>query len=128
MAHFMSPYASQTYAVLRIVSGLLFLQHGSQKLLGFPGDAISGLPGFILWVAGPIELVGGALILIGLFTRWAAFISAGLMAVAYWMAHGLDALFPLENGGELAVLYCFIFLMISAGGSGIWSMDGTGDS
>ena len=124
----MSPYAAQTYAILRIVSGLLFLQHGSQKLMGFPGEMMAGIPGFILWVAGPIELIGGALIMIGLFTRWAAFVSCGLMAVAYWMAHGLDTLFPISNGGELAVLYCFIFLAISGGGSGIWSIDGGSDS
>ena len=124
----MSPYAAPTYAILRIVSGLLFMQHGSQKLMSFPVDAYEGMDWHILWVAGPIELIGGGLIMIGLFTRWAAFISSGLMAVAYWIAHGLDGLFPLANGGELAVLYCFIFLMIAGNGSGIWSVDGGSDS
>lgn len=76
-----------------------------------------------IYVAGPIELVGGVLIMIGLFTGWAAFLSSGLMAAAYWMAHGMKALLPLENGAELAALYCFVFLFISAQGSGIWSVD-----
>lgn len=123
MAAFMSSYSSQTYALLRIVTGLLFALHGSQKLLDFPVEASAGMPGFITFIAGPIELVGGLLILIGLFTSWAAFLSSGLMAVAYWMAHGTKALFPMQNQGELAVLYCFIFLFISAQGSGIWSVD-----
>jgi len=123
MAAFMSSYGSQTYALLRIVSGLLFTLHGSQKLLDFPIEASAGIPGFITYIAGPIELVGGLLIMVGLFTSWAAFIASGLMAAAYWMAHGMNALFPMENQGELAVLYCFIFLMISAQGSGTWSID-----
>jgi putative oxidoreductase len=123
MAAFMSSYRSQTYALLRIVSGFLFAIHGGQKLLSFPIEASPGMPWFITYIAGPIELVGGLLILVGLFTSWAAFISSGLMAVAYWMAHGTKALFPQENQGELAILYCFVFLMISATGSGIWSVD-----
>ena len=123
MASFMSSYSSQTYALLRIVTGLLFALHGSQKLLSFPMDAHAGLPGFITYVAGPIEMIGGVLIAVGLLTTWAAFLSSGLMAVAYWMAHGTKALFPMENQGELAVVYCFVFLFISAQGSGIWSVD-----
>lgn len=121
----MAPYASHTYAVLRIVSGFLFLWHGSQKLLGFPGGMPGGAPAFVLWVAGPIELIGGALIMVGLFTRWAAFVASGLMASAYWMAHGLKAPLPIQNQGELAALYCFVFLLISAQGAGIWSVDGS---
>ncbi len=124
MAAFMQPYQGQTYALLRIVAGFLFLWHGAQKLLGFP-LAPPDAPPFILYVAGPIELVGGLLILLGLFTRWAAFVASGLMAAAYWMAHGTQHLFPLVNKGELAVLYCFVFLFISAKGSGIWSVDHT---
>jgi putative oxidoreductase len=123
MAAFMSSYHSQTYALLRIVSGFLFAIHGGQKVLSFPIEASPGMPWFITYIAGPIELVGGLLILVGLFTSWAAFISSGLMAAAYWMAHGTKALFPQENQGELAALYCFVFLMISATGSGIWSVD-----
>ena len=125
MEHFMKRYDAQVYALLRIVTGFMFLWHGSQKLLGFPGEAPTGAPAFILYVAGPIELIGGILILIGLFTRWAAFLCSGLMAVAYWLAHGTQAFLPLLNGGELAVLYCFVFLFISAYGPGVWSIDGT---
>ncbi|MBW2424810.1 MAG: DoxX family protein [Deltaproteobacteria bacterium] len=125
MASFMAPFASQTYAALRIVSGFLFLWHGSQKLLGFPGGAPEGAPAIVIWVAGPIELVGGALIMVGLFTRWAAFVCSGLMASAYWMAHGLRAPLPIQNQGELAALYCFVFLLISSQGAGIWSIDGS---
>jgi putative oxidoreductase len=120
---FMSAFDKQTYALMRIVAGLLFLWHGAQKLLGFPAPAPEGIPAFVTYVAGPIELVGGALVMIGLFTSWAAFLCAGLMAAAYWMVHGTQHLFPLVNKGELAVLYCFVFLFISAKGSGIWSLD-----
>ncbi len=123
MAAFMKGFDSQTYALMRIVTGLLFLWHGAQKLIGFPKDAPDA-PAFILYVAGPIELFGGILVMIGLMTRWAAFLCSGLMACAYWMAHGTKALFPLLNGGELAILYCFVFLFISAHGPGIWSVDG----
>lgn len=125
MAAFMKPYSEQTYALYRIVIGLLFLWHGTQKLFGFPGEAPAEAPALILYVAGPIELVGGVLVMIGLFTRWAAFICSGLMAAAYWMAHGTKALFPIDNGGELAILYCFGFLLVSAHGAGIWSVDGS---
>jgi putative oxidoreductase len=123
MPHFMDRFGSQSYAALRIVAGLLFFLHGSQKLFGFPMAAPAQAPDFVLYVAGPIELVGGALVAIGLFTRWSAFVCSGLMAAAYWMAHGTKHLFPMLNGGELAVLYCFIFLCISAKGPGIWSVD-----
>jgi putative oxidoreductase len=122
MATFMQSFQSQTYAALRIVAGLLFLWHGASKLFGFPTPAPDA-PAFIIYVAGGIELVGGALVMVGLFTRWAAFLCSGLMAAAYWMAHGTKALFPIENGGELAALYCFVFLCISARGAGIWSVD-----
>ena len=125
MATFLRPYEAQTYALFRIVFGFLFLWHGSQKVLGFPGGVPAEAPPFILWTAGPIELVGGILILIGLFTRWAAFICSGLMAAAYWMAHGTQALLPIQNHGELAVVYCFAFLFIAARGAGIWSVDAT---
>ena len=123
MAAFMSRFSAETYAVLRIVTGLLFLWHGMQKLFGFPGEVPAGAPAFVLYVAGPIEFVGGVLVGIGLFTRWAAFLCSGLMASAYWMAHGTKAILPLQNGGELAVLYCFVFLFIAANGPGIWSAD-----
>ena len=124
MATFMRGYEPQAYALLRIISGFLFLWHGLQKLFGFPGQMPPGVPAFIIWVAGPIELVGGILVMIGLFTSWAAFLASGLMAFAYWMGHGTRALLPVVNQGELAVLYCFVFLFISARGPGIWSVDG----
>jgi len=123
MAGFMKSYSAETYAVMRIVTGGLFLWHGSQKLFGWPGEPPGEAPAFILYTAGPIELVGGALVMIGLFTRWAAFICSGTMAAAYWMAHGTKAFLPIMNHGELAVLYCFAFLFISAHGPGIWSVD-----
>ncbi|MEO6027521.1 MAG: DoxX family protein [Candidatus Binatia bacterium] len=121
---FMKAREAEVYAALRIVTGFLFLWHGMQKLFGFPGEMPPGVPAFITWVAGPLELFGGILVLIGLFTRPTAFVLSGLMACAYWMAHGTKALLPVVNGGELAVLYCFLFLFISARGSGMWSVDG----
>ena len=123
MISMMSKYSSYCYALLRIAVGFLFLWHGVQKLFGFPSGMPAGVPVFITYVAGPIELVGGILIMIGLFTNYAAFLASGLMAFAYWIAHGTKALLPLQNNGELAALYCFVFLFIAAQGSGIWSVD-----
>jgi putative oxidoreductase len=122
MPTFMESFQPQAYALLRIVAGLLFLWHGTQKLFAFP-TAPPPVPGFVIYIAGPIQLIGGLLVMIGLFAGWAAFLYSGLMAVAYWMAHGLQALFPIANEGELAALYCFVFLYIAARGSGIWSVD-----
>lgn len=124
MVDFMKAYEAQSYAAMRIVTGLLFLWHGTQKLFGFPAEVPSSAPAWILYTAGPIELIGGVLVMIGLMTRPAAFLCSGTMAVAYWMAHGFQAIFPLNNGGELAALYCFVFLFIAARGPGIWSIDG----
>jgi len=123
MAGFMGFLNRQAYALMRIVVGFLFLWHGAQKLFSFPMPMPPGVPAFITYIAGPIELIGGALVMIGLFTRWAAFLCSGLMAVAYWMAHGTKALLPIQNGGELAVLYCFVFLFISTQGGGLWSSE-----
>ena len=117
------PLEPQLYALMRVVIGFLFLWHGSQKLLGFPSGVPAGAPAFIIYIAGPIELVGGLLVMIGLFTRPAAFLASGLMAFAYWMAHGHKAILPVENGGELAALYCFVFLFIAARGPGDFSLD-----
>jgi putative oxidoreductase len=121
----MKPFNAHCYAALRIVVGFTFLWHGTAKLFGFPDGVPEGTPAFVLYVAGPIELIGGVLVMIGWQTRWAAFICSGLMAAAYWMAHGTQALLPVSNGGELAVLYCFIFLYISSQGAGSWSVDGS---
>lgn len=123
MSPFMAKYTSQVYALLRIVTGFLFLWHGVQKLFGFPPGMPPGVPAFIIYGAGPIELICGILVMIGLFTRYAAFLASGQMAAAYWIAHGTKAFLPLVNNGELAVLYCFVFLFISTQGGGIWSID-----
>ncbi len=117
-------WAPRLLSVLRIIAALLFMQHGTQKLLGFPP---SGRPGpelvSLLGLAGVLELVGGALLLLGLFTRPVAFLLAGEMAVAYWMAHAPRGFFPILNAGELAALYCFVFLYLAAAGGGEWSLD-----
>jgi putative oxidoreductase len=119
---FISRYEPQIYSLLRIVAGFLFLWHGSQKLFSLP-DAGFKLPAYIVFIAGPIEFFGGLLIMTGLWTRWAAFICSGEMAFAYWKSHALHALLPLVNHGELAMLYCFLFLYILVKGSGIFSID-----
>ena len=124
MMKFMTRYTEQSYAILRMVSGFLFIWHGSQKLFGFPGGFMEGVPPFITYIAGPIELIGGVLICIGLLTRVSAFLSSGLMAVAYWMAHSsMESPWPSVNHGDAAILYCFVFLYIAAQGAGIWSLD-----
>lgn len=119
-------FEPQSYALLRVVAGLMFAMHGSQKLLGWPANAAAGggggLPPMIV-AAGAIELIGGLLILAGLFTSVAAFISSGQMAVAFFMAHFPNGWNPLLNQGELAALYSFVFLFIATRGSGIWSID-----
>ncbi|MGB8491745.1 MAG: DoxX family protein [Bacteroidales bacterium] len=119
---FLSGYEVELYSVLRIVAGFLFLWHGSQKLFHIP--PMEGmLPHYAIYIGGPIELIGGFLIMIGLWSRWAAFIASGEMAFAYWTVHALHAALPLVNRGELAILYCFLFLYISSKGSGVISVD-----
>jgi putative oxidoreductase len=112
-------------SIMRIITGFLFMQHGAQKILGLLGGRRGGPPEFLTlpWIAGVLELFGGLLILIGLFTRPVAFILSGLMAVAYFMAHAPGGFWPLLNGGELAALYSFVFLYLSAAGGGPWSLD-----
>ena len=112
----------EAYALLRIVAGFLFIWHGSQKLFDFPLEFPYPLSPLIQ-AAAIIEVAGGALLLLGLFTRPVAFLCSGTMAVAYWMAHGMRDLFPINNGGEISALYCFIFLLIACKGSGVWSID-----
>jgi putative oxidoreductase len=101
----------------------MFLLHGTQKFFNFPQQYPYGELGFLSIAAGSIELIGGVLIILGLTTRGAAFLCSGTMAAAYWLVHGTKSFYPLVNGGELAALYCFIFLFIACKGSGIWSMD-----
>lgn len=116
--------SSRMLAVLRIVTGLLFTEHGTQKLLGFP---LSDKPApellSLAGIGGVMELVGGVLIVVGLFTRPVAFLLAGEMAVAYWMFHAPRGMFPILNGGDAAILYCFVFLYLCVAGAGLWSVD-----
>ena len=122
---FLRPHAARIYALLRIMAGFMFLFHGLQKLFGMFGGVPPGAPAFIIYGAGGIELVCGVLIMIGLFTGPAAFLASGTMAAAYFMGHVFPQshILPIVNQGELAALYCFAFLYISAHGSGIWSVD-----
>ncbi len=123
MATSLQSWAPQARAVLRIVAALLFIEHGTQKILSFPASDFAPSAGSLLWFAGVIEIVGGVLFLLGLFTRPVAFILCGQMAVAYWMAHAPQGVYPVVNGGEGAILYCFIFLYFVFAGPGSLSMD-----
>jgi putative oxidoreductase len=117
-------WTPRALSILRIMTGLLFLEHGTQKLLGFPPSEHAFPPLFSLaGLQGVLELVGGFLILIGLLTRPVAFILAGDMAVAYFMAHAPRGFFPTLNGGQLAILFCFVFLYLVFAGGGEWSVD-----
>jgi putative oxidoreductase len=120
----LSERTPQVLSLLRIVSGLLFLQHGTAKVLGFP--LIEGMPGpgFSLpGLSGPLELIFGALLVVGLFTRPVAFLASGFCAVGYFFAHAGQGFFPILNGGELIALYCFVFLYLAFAGAGPWSLD-----
>lgn len=110
-------------SALRAMTGLLLLQHGTTKFLSFPPTQMSGASDPISLASGSLELVGGALIVVGLFTRPVAFILSGFTAVAYFMAHAPSSFYPIVNQGELAILYCFAFLYLSAAGAGPWSLD-----
>lgn len=119
-----SERAPQFLSLLRIMSGLLFLEHGTAKVLGFP--AVEGMPGpglSLAGLSGPFELVLGALLVLGLFTRPAAFLAAGFCAVGYWAIHAMQGFFPILNGGETIALYCFVFLYLTFAGPGPWSLD-----
>ena len=122
---FMSGWSQQILSALRIVSAFMFMQHGGQKVFGFPVEPriefvlVSLNPG----LAGVMEIIGGFLLLVGLFTRQVAFVLSGLMAFAYFMAHAPRGFWTLANGGDSAVLYCFVFLTIAAVGGGCWSLD-----
>ena len=120
----LSAYRPQALTALRIMTALLFIEHGTQKFIDFPpaeqpfGDLMN-----ILGVAGVLEVVGGVLILIGLFTRPVAFVLCGFMAVAYFMAHAPQSFFPINNRGDAAVLFCFVFLYLTAAGPGAFALD-----
>jgi putative oxidoreductase len=118
-----SKYLPETLSILRIVIGLMFLEHGTAKLLGFPQSPMA-MPamGTLIWFQGVIEVAGGALFALRLFTRPVAFILAGDMAVAYFMAHASKGFFPLLNGGDAAILYCFVFLIYFVAGPGRWAI------
>lgn len=126
---FLRPHAEKIYAVTRILAGLMFMAHGLQKIFGLFGGTPEGTPAFIVWGAGSIELVTGALIAIGLFTAPAAFLASGTMAAAFVMGHVFGPqnpthnILPIVNRGELAVVYCWLFLYVAAKGAGIWSAD-----
>ena len=122
MEKVLGKFSPSIYALLRIVAGLLFAQHGAQKLFGALGGETVQLASR-MGLAGVIELVGGLLIALGLFASLAAFVASGEMAAAYFIAHAGNALFPIQNRGELAVLYCFLFLYIASRGPGVWSVD-----
>jgi len=119
----LNPWAPRVLSVVRIVAGLIFLAHGSQKLLGFPASDMNPPMFSIFWFAGAIELIAGTLITIGLFTRPAAFIASGTMAFAYFIAHAPQNFFPALNGGDAAILFCFFFLYLVFAGPGSWSID-----
>ena len=122
MTRWLDRYSDLTYAVMRLVVGLLFACHGAQKLFGVLGGA-SQLSNPMMLAAGVIEFAGGLLVGVGLWAGYAAFIASGQMAVAYFKVHASGGFWPIVNKGELAVLYCFIFLFIASRGSGSWSVD-----
>ena len=121
----LSRWQPQLLAILRIVVALLFLEHALIKLFGFPPGGQPGLQhmGTLLWIGGVVELVTAVLVLLGLFTRLAAFVAAGEMAIAYFMVHAPKSFYPAINMGEAAILFCFVFLYIAAAGAGAWSID-----
>ncbi len=116
-------WAPRVLSILRIVAAILFFEHGTAKLLGFPVTDRS--PEFLSlgWIAGALEVIGGPLLILGLFTRPVAFILAGQMAFAYWLAHAPQSIYPLLNNGDAAILFCFIFLYLVFAGPGPWSVD-----
>ena len=119
----MSVWEPRMLSILRIMTGLLFMEHGMSKLFNYPPGNLH--PSFLtlLWFAGVLECFGGALVVLGLFTRVVAFLLSGEMAIAYFMVHAPQGFFPLLNHGEAAVLYCFVFLYLCFAGGGEWSLD-----
>lgn len=123
MSEFLTKWSPQVLSVLRFIAGFLMIWHGSQKLFGFPPSSGGGGGGALMTVAGIIEFFGGALLIVGLFTRPAAFLLSGLLAVGYFMAHAPQGFLPILNKGELAVIYCFVFFYLFFAGGGAWSLD-----
>ncbi len=119
---FFSRYELFSYTILRVVAGFLFLWHGSEKLFHYP-DPGAAIPHYVVVIAGPIEFIGGILIMTGLWTRLAAFLASGEMAYAYWFVHAGRSVLPIVNQGELAVVYCFLFLFFFFRGAGKYSLD-----
>jgi putative oxidoreductase len=126
MTERLDAWAPQMRSLLRIMAGLLFLEHGTMKHLRLPPAAGPSMEAWSLgWIAGLFELVGGALLALGLFTRPVAFVLSGVMASAYFIAHAPKSFFPVLNGGDAAILYCFVFLYFVFAGPGPWSLDAT---
>ncbi len=121
MEKYLGKFSGQIFALTRIIFGFLLACHGAQKMFGVLGGQVAGAP--LFQVAGVIELVGGSMILLGLFGSWAAFLASGEMAVAYFKVHQPNGGLPIQNRGELAVAFCFFFLYVAAHGSGMWSVD-----
>jgi putative oxidoreductase len=122
---FVAVWGPKMLSVLRIMAALLFMEHGTQKLLAFPEPSPRGSPELfsLIGFAGVLELVGGALLVLGLFTRPVAFILSGQMAAAYFIAHAPQSFYPILNNGDAAILYCFVFLYLAIVGGGPWSLD-----
>lgn len=122
-----SIWAPRMLSVLRIVAALLFFVHGTDKILGFPNTGRTPDAFTLGWIAGVIELFGGALLIVGLFTRPVAFLTSGQMAVAYFIGHAPESFYPVINGGDAAILFCFVFLYLVFAGPGPWSVDAMRD-
>ncbi len=120
MVSFMKNYENQTYALMRITTGFMFLCHGASKFMAMIEE--TARPWHIQWIAAPIEQIGGAWVMLGLFTAPAAFLCAGMAAASYWVGHFPRGYLPIMNRGDAAALYSFVFLYISAKGTGIWGL------
>ena len=122
---FAADWTPRVLSIVRIVVALLIIEHGTQKLFGFPVPSANGTPTAfsLIWYAAVLEFAGGLLLLGGLATRLTAFVLSGEMAFAYWIAHAPRSPFPVANGGDAAILFCFIFLFFAAAGGGAWSLD-----
>jgi putative oxidoreductase len=123
MMNWLAPHGPRILSLLRFIAGAMFAAHGAQKLFGMFGGMPPGVPWRVVYIAGGLEFFGGILLALGIFTRPLAFILSGLMAVAYFEGHARGGFLPKVNGGEMAVLYCWLFLYIAAAGPGAWAVD-----